>query len=257
MNIVVAIKHIPSILDELEVNDEGTDLDFDAVDFVLNEFDEHAIEQAVLLKEAGGGTVTVVGVDLIEELDGVLHTALAKGADRAAKIVGDFEPGMDSHTQARLLAGAIQALRVSPDIVLAGVQAADDRDGQLGPMLAALLDMPYVGVVTGVTAEGGAATVHKEYAGGLMAEFEVDLPLVVGVQAASQPPRYAPVSKIRQMAKTVTLDEIEAEADGPGAGSTVRKMAPPVSTGHAEMIEGDPEEVAEKIIEIIKGRGLL
>jgi electron transfer flavoprotein beta subunit len=117
--------------------------------------------------------------------------------------------------------------------------------------------MPYVGVVTGVTVTGGKAVVHKEYAGGLMAEFEVSLPMVVGIQAASQPPRYAPISKVRQMAKTATIDEIEADEDGPGAGSTVRKMAPPVSTGHAEMIEGEAEEVAERLIGIIKERGLL
>jgi electron transfer flavoprotein beta subunit len=255
MNIVVAIKQIPSLIDELELNEAGTDLDFDEVDFTLNEFDEHSIEQAVLIKEASGGTVTVVGVDLIEELDGVLHTALAKGADKAVKIVGDFEPGMASHTQAWLLAKAIKDM--SPDIVLAGVQAADDRDGQIGPMLAAHLDLPYIGVVAAVRITDGTATVHKEYSGGMMAEFEVSLPMVVGVQAASQPPRYAPVSKIRQLAKTATIEELEIEDEGPGAGSTVRKMSPPVSAGHAEMLEGDPEDVAEKIIEIIRERGLL
>lgn len=254
MNIVVAIKQIPSLIDELELNADGTDLDFDEVDFTLNEYDEQAIEQAVLIKEAGGGTVTVIGVDLIEELDGVLHTALAKGADEVIKIVGDLEPGLASHSQAHLLAGAIKEL--SPDIILTGVQAADDRDGQIGPILAAYLDMPYIGVVADVTVANGTATIHKEYSGGVMAEFEVTLPLVVGVQAASQPPRYAPVSKIRQMAKTATIEEIETDEEGPGAGSTVRKMSPPVAAGHAEMIEGEPEEVAERIIQIIKERGL-
>jgi electron transfer flavoprotein beta subunit len=254
MNIVVAIKQIPNIADELELNDAGTNLDFDSVDFVLNEFDEHAIEQAVLIKESGGGQVTVVGVDLLDELDGVLHTALAKGADKVAKVVGDFEPGMDSHTQAFLLAEAVKDL--SPDIILTGVQAADDRDGQIGPMLAAHLDIPYVGVVTGVTAANGTARVHKEYSGGLMAEFEVSLPMVVGVQAASQPPRYAPVSKVRQLAKTATVEEIEADGGGGGAGSTLRKMSSPVSAGHAEMIEGGAAVVAEKIIQILKERGL-
>lgn len=255
MNIVVAIKQVPSLVDELELNDEGTNLDFDEVDFTLNEWDEQAIEEAVLIKEAGGGTVTVLGVDLIEELDGLLHTALAKGADKVVKIVGDFEPGMPSHTQAKFLADAIKEL--SPDIVLTGVQAPDDLDGQIAPMLAAHLDVPYVGVVTGVKAANGKATALKEYAGGVMAEFEVTLPMVVGVQAAGQPPRYAPVSKIRQLAKTAEIEEIEVDDDGPGAGLIIRKMSPPVSTGHAEMLEGDAEEVAEKIIEIIKERGLL
>lgn len=255
MNIIVAIKHVPSLIDELELNDDGTDLDFDSVDFTLNEWDEQAIEEAVLIKEAAGGTVTVVGIDLIEELDGVLHTALAKGADRAVKIVGDLEPGLSSHAQARLLAEAIKDM--SPDIVLSGVQAPDDRDGQIAPMLAAYLDMPYVGVVAGAKVTDGKAVVHKEYAGGVMAEFEVSLPMVVGVQVASQPPRYAPISKVRQIAKTATIDEIEVGEAGPAAGSTVRKMAPPVSTGHAEMLQGDAGEVAQRIIEIIKERGLL
>ncbi len=255
MNIVVAIKHVPSTADELEINDEGVNLDFDEVDFTINEFDEQAIEQAVLVKEASGGEVTVIGVDVIEELDGVLHTALAKGADKAAKIVGDLEPPIDSHTQARWLADAIGGL--TPDLVLTGVQAVDDLDGQIGPMLAAYLDLPYVGVVTGLSVSDGTATVHKEYAGGVMAEFEVNLPAVVGVQAAEKPPRYAPISKIRQMAKSADLEEYEADENVGDSGCEIRKMAKPVSAGHAEMLEGDAEEVAEKIIEILEERGLL
>ena len=255
MNIVVAIKHVPSTADELELNEDGTNLDFDEIDFVLNEFDEHAIEQAVLVKEAAGGEVTVVGVDVIEELDGVLHTALAKGADKAAKIVGDIEPPVNSHTHARWLADAIADM--SPDLVLTGVQAVDDLDGQIGPMLAAHLDMPYVGVVTGVSASNGSVKALKEYPGGVMAEFEVSLPAVIGVQAAEKPPRYAPISKIRQMAKSAEIEEIDADEDFEYEGCEIRQMAKPVSTGHAEMLEGDAEEVAEKIIAILEERGLL
>lgn len=262
MNIIVAIKHIPSLTDELPTNKAGTNLNFDDVDFVLNEFDEQAIEQAVLLKEANGGTVTVIGIDPIEELDGVLHTALAKGADRAAKITG-LEPGLDSHTHARLLAARIREM--SPDLVLTGVQAADDVDGQIGPMLAAFLDMPYLGVVNqvsvtlnpGVQVADGKAKVVKEYSGGVMAEFEVALPVVVGVQAAAQPPRYAPISKIRQMAQTAKITEYEVDDPGPAGGTALRKISKPVSAGHAEMLEGDAKTVGKKIIAIIEAKGLL
>jgi hypothetical protein len=166
MNIVVAIKHIPSIADELPVR--GNNLDFDSVDFVLNEFDEQSIEQAVLVKEAAGGTVTVVGVDLIEELNNVLHLALAKGADKAVKITTD-ESGADSHMQAKWLADAIKDM--SPDIIFAGVQASNDLDGQIGPMLAAYLDMPYIGGVSSVEVTGDTATVNKEFAGGVGAKY--------------------------------------------------------------------------------------
>jgi len=254
MNIIVPIKQVPNLTDDLEINDEGNNLDHDALQYVLNEFDEQALEEAVLAKEAAGGTVTVIGVDTTGELDGALHMALAKGADKAAKIAGDYPRGVDSHTQARLLAEAIRGM--SPDVVLTGVQAADDRDGQIGPIIAAHLGLPYVGVVTGVTVKEGKAAVHKEYAGGVMAEFEVALPMVVGVQAARQPPRYAPVSKIRQIAKTAHIEEIAGDIPS-GAGSTVRRMFKSESAGHAEMWDGSPEEVAEKIVALITERGLL
>ncbi|MFQ5922077.1 MAG: electron transfer flavoprotein subunit beta/FixA family protein [Anaerolineales bacterium] len=255
MNIVVPIKQIPSLIDELELNADGTNLDFDTIDFVLNEFDEHAIEQALLVKEASGGSITVLGVDLIDELDPILHTALAKGADKAAKVVGDFEPGMDSHTQASLLSQAIKHL--GPDIVLTGVQAADDIDGQIGPMLAAHLDMPYVGVVADVRVDGATATVLKEFSGGVMAEYEVQLPMVVGVQAASQPPRYAPISRVRQVAKTAAIEEFELTVEPDGSGISLRRMAKPVAAAHAEMIEGEAEQVASRILDLIRERGLL
>jgi electron transfer flavoprotein beta subunit len=254
MNIIVPIKQVPNLTDDLEIDAEGTNLDHEAVQYVLNEFDEHAIEEAVLAKESTGGSVTVIGVDTTGELDGALHTALAKGADKAVKIIGDYARGTDSHSQAKLLADAVKGLAL--DLVMTGVQAADDRDGQIGPMIAAHLGLPYVGVVTGVSAKDGKAIVHKEYAGGVMAEFEVALPMVVGVQAAHQPPRYAPVSKIRQIAKTAQIETIDGEPPA-GAGSIVRRMFKPESAGHAEMWDGDPDEVAQKIATLLKDRGVL
>ncbi len=251
MNIIVAIKHIPSIADDLPVN--GSNLDFDSVDFVLNEFDEQSIEQAVLVKEASGGTVTVVGVDLIGELDNVLHLALAKGADKAVKITAD-DPGADSHQQAGWLAEAIRDM--SPDIVFTGVQASNDLDGQIGPMLAARLDLPYIGGVSSVDVVDGAATVNKEFAGGVGAKYAVSLPVVVGVQAASKPPRYAPISKVRQIAQTAAIGKVAPSGDGAGAGLAFKKMAPPVAAGHAKMFTGSPKEVAAQIVELLKGRGL-
>jgi electron transfer flavoprotein beta subunit len=249
MNIIVLVKQVPNLSDELEINSQGTGLDHEAVQYVLNEWDEQALEEAVLAKESAGGVVTVIGVDTTGELNEALHTALAKGADHAAKITGDYPRGAASHTQAKLLAEALKGM--SPDLVLTGVQAADDRDGQIGPLIAAHLGLPYVGVVTGVAVSGGRAVVRKEYAGGVMAEFEAAMPLVVGVQAAHQPPRYAPVSKIRQIAKTAQIDEI-AGGDAPGAGSSVRRMFKPLAAGHAEMWGESPEEVAEKIVGVLR-----
>ncbi len=250
MNIVVAIKHIPSIADDLPVS--GNNLDFDSVDFVMNEWDEQSIEQAVLIKEAVGGTVTVIGVDLIEELDNALHLALAKGADKAVKITAN-EPGADSHMQAKWLAEAIKGM--SPDMVFAGVQASNDIDGQIGPMLAAYLDMPYIGGIGSVEVTGDAVIVNKEFAGGVRAKYSVGMPMVAGIQSAPNPPRYAPISKVRQIAQTATIDKVEPSGEA-SSGLTFKKMAPPMVTGHAEMIEGSSKEVAAKIVELLKGKGL-
>lgn len=250
MNIVVAIKHIPSIADDLPV--KGNNVDFDSVDFVLNEFDEQSVEQAVLVKEAVGGTVTVIGADLIGELDNVLHLALAKGADKAVKITAD-DPAADSHQQAKWLAEAIRGM--SPDLVFAGVQASNDLDGQIGPMIAAYLDMPYIGGVSSVEVSRDTVTVNKEFAGGVGAKYSVSLPMVVGVQAASKPPRYAPISKVRQIAQTATIEKV-APTGKADAGLAFKQMAPPVVTVHAEMIEGSSKEVAAKIVELLKSKGL-
>ena len=255
MNIIVAIKHIPSTADDLPV--KGSNLDFDSLDFVLNEFDEQSIEQAVLVKESTGGTVTVIGVDLIGELDGVLHLALAKGADRAIKITAG-EPGADSHKQARWLAEAIRNL--SPDIIFTGVQASNDLDGQIGPMLAANLDLPYIGGISSV--EVGAsfkpapiATVNKEFPGGISAKYALSLPVVIGVQASNKPPRYAPISKVRQIAQTVKPETLIPSGTD-SAGLRITRLAPPVVTGHAEMFTGSSKEVAVKIVDLLKSKGL-
>jgi len=251
MNIVVAIKHIPSIADDLPV--KGNNVDFESVDFVLNEFDEQSIEQAVLVKEAVGGTVTVVGVDLIGELDNVLHLALAKGADKAVKVTAD-DPAADSHMQAKWLAEAIKGM--SADLIFAGVQASNDLDGQIGPMIAAHLDIPYIGGVSSVEVSGDTATVNKEFAGGFGARYAVSLPMVAGIQAASKPPRYAPISKVRQVAQTATIEKVAPVGDV-SSGLSFKKMAPPTVTGHAEMIGGSSKEVAAKIVELLKSKGLV
>jgi electron transfer flavoprotein beta subunit len=254
MNIVVSVKLVPDLVEELEIDESGTALDKSWMRLIINEFDDHAIEQAILLKESGGGQVTIVAPD-VEGIEDVLYTAAAKGADRLIKLTGDFEEEVNNHALARALANTVAPLR--PDLVLTGVQGHDDLDGSVGPLLAAYLDMPYVGYVAGVTVSDGKVTVHKEYPGGLVAEMEVTLPAVLGIQAAEQPPRYVAISKIRQMMKSAAIDGQEvAELDLSG-GPTVGRMFQPETGERATMIEGDEEEVAAKLIEIFKEAGVL
>jgi len=141
--------------------------------------------------------------------------------------------------------------------VLTGVQANNDLDGPLGPTLAECLGMPYVGYISGVTVSDGKVTARKEYPGGLIAEMEVKLPAVLGIQAAEQPPRYVAVSKVRMVMKTAAIEERAADALDPSGGPAVGRMFQPEAAVHAEMITGSPDEVADKLVSIFKEAGVL
>lgn len=249
MNIVVPVKLVPDLVEELEIDESGAALDMTFMSLILNELDEHAIEQAILLKERGGGQVTVIVPDS-EGADDVLYTAAAKGADRLVKIIGDVEDGMNNHALARVYGAVIKGLQ--PDLVLTGVQAHDDLDGPVGPLLAEHLGMPYVGYVSGVTVTGSTCTVRKEYPGGLLAEMEVTLPAVLGIQAAEEPPRYVAISKIRQTMKTSTIEQQAAAVWDVSGGAVVDRMFQPESGERATMIEGNEDEIAARLVDILK-----
>jgi electron transfer flavoprotein beta subunit len=254
MNIVVPIKLVPDLVEELSVDQSGTSLDTAWMRLIINELDDHAIEQAILLKEAGGGQVVVIAPDA-EGVDDVLFTAAAKGADRLIKLDAQLGMGVDNHALARALAGVIKDIK--PDLILTGVQAHNDLDGSLGPLLASFLDMPYVGYISGVTSDGGRVAVRKEYPGGLIAEMEVQPPAVLGIQAAEKPPRYVAVSKVRQAMQAATIESAAVgEPDRRGAPNVLRLFQPELAE-RATMIEGDPEQIAAKLVDVLREAGLV
>ena len=254
MNIVALFKLVPDLVEELEIDQSGTALNTDFLRLIINEFDDHAIEQAILLKERSGARVTVLGPD-IEGADDVLYTAASKGADQVVKLMGDFQGQANNHAMARAVAPILKELQA--DLILTGVQANTDLDGSIGSLLAEYLGMPYVGYVSGVNAVDGKVVARKEYPGGLVAEMEIKLPAVLGIQAAEQPPRYIAVSKVRQAMKTTTIEERSlAEPDFSG-GSAIHRMFKPEAGTRAEMIKGSADEVAERLVGIFKEIGVL
>lgn len=254
MNIVALFKLVPDLVEELEIDQNGTALNMDFLRLIINEFDDHAIEQAILLKERSGARVSVVGPD-IEGAEDVLYTAASKGADQIIKLTGDFQGKSNNHAMARAVASTLKELQA--DLILTGVQANTDLDGSTGPLLAEYLGMPYVGYVSGVNAIDGKVVARKEYPGGLVAEMEIKLPAVLGIQAAEQPPRYVAVSKVRQAMKSATIEErVLAESDISG-GASVQRMFKPEAGTRAEMIEGSADEVAGRLVGIFKEIGVL
>ena len=253
MDTLVLVKQVPDLVEELEIAPSGQFIDREETLFVLSEPDTHALEEAALLKERHGGTITTMTVD-VGEADDTLFGAIARGSDQAIKITGDFPDFLESHHIA--LAAANVAKTLTYDLVLVGSQAIDDLDGAPGALLASYLELPYVGVVNRVQVEGDHAVVSKELSGGILMELDLRLPAVVGIQSAEQPPRYIPVSRVRQVMRSATIEERAAEGD---FGSTfgVRSIQRPEPSAHAEMLEGDPDEVAERLLEILQEKGIL
>ncbi|MDP6755158.1 MAG: electron transfer flavoprotein subunit beta/FixA family protein [Candidatus Marinimicrobia bacterium] len=248
MKIAVLLKQGPDLVEDLEVDASGKALGSDDIKFKLNEFDDHALEEAILLKESGAADEVVAMAVEGEGTDKMLFTAIAKGADKTVKLI-DGNPS-DSHQLGKAFANVLGSEGF--DMVFTGVQSVDDRDGQLGPIVASYLGAPCVSVVSGVSVSGGTAVVHKEYSGGLMGEFEVDMPAVLGIQAAKQAPRYAPVSKIRQVQETASIEEVSMGDVGSGSRSAVASMAPPAKGSGAEMLDD-----VEGLIEVLKDKGAI
>ncbi|GBD18089.1 Electron transfer flavoprotein subunit beta [bacterium HR27] len=255
MTIVVVMEQVPDVAEELAIAPSGTDLDRDAISYVVNEYDEHALEEALLLAETSGDEVVAIGIDATGELDQALYTALAKGAQRAIKLTGDFEgTWLSTRTAARLLAPVIEEL--APRLVLVGVQAPDDLDGQLAPTLAALLGWPHASVVVGSELVNGMVRVRKELWGGITMLLELALPAVLGIQAARQAPRYVPVSRVRQVMREASIEVRDVEVTSDLAPVPVR-LRFPEETGQAELLTGSASEIADRLIELLRARGLL
>jgi electron transfer flavoprotein beta subunit len=248
------MKAVPDLVEEIELTPDETDIDREFLKFVLNEWDSQALEEALLVKDATGAEVVAVGLAEDPDIDQALYTAIAKGADSAVKISGG-DGSIRTGDRAALLAGYLSG--EPADLVITGVQAADDLDGQLPPMLAAHLGLPHVSVVVGIEADGDGVTVRQEFAGGRFHELYLTTPAVVGVQAARQAPRYAPITRIRQAMQAGGLRETEASPAAATPGLTVRRMYRPEAAGRAELLTGDADEVAAKIVDLLRGRGLV
>ncbi len=254
MNIAVAVRLMPKAGDELEVDENGTDIDREFVDMTITDFDDQALEEAVLIKEATGATVTAVGLKA-EGIEEALRVAYARGADRV--VIADAGELDVYDTRASALAFADAFRQLAPDLVLVGVQTPYDIFGQTAPVLGVTLGWPQASVVVGVSVDGGTARVQQEYAGGRLSVLGLGLPAVVGVQSASQPPRYVSMTRLRQAMTEANAEPLSLGAAAPPQPSTLVSLARPEPTTGATMLEGDAAKVAAQIVAVLREQGAL
>jgi electron transfer flavoprotein beta subunit len=250
VKVVVCVKQVGSLGDEVEFTDDERDVDPDYLDYALNEWDSYATEEALRLRDVSGdGEVVAVTVG-DEDAEDAMRRALAMGADRGIRIWADELAGADPVTVARALAEVIRA--ESPDMVLCGVQSSDAVQAATGTALAEVLDLPRVAVVTKLELGSSTATVHRELEGGLLDVVEVDLPAVLTIQTGINEPRYATLRAIKQ------AEEKEIEVREPGdvgaPAARVRRMLVPPKGEGAEILDGDPAAIAGRIKQIVEER---
>ena len=207
---VVCIKQVADTETRVKVAADGKTLDPAGVTWIMNPYDEFALEQALRIKESqGAGEVIVISLGGAG-VQTTLRTALAMGADRAIHLKSDGPPP-DPLAVAKALASAIRGLNA--DLVWLGKQAVDDDQAQVGPMLGELLDRPAVTVVGAFELSGTTATVEREIEGGREI-VEVALPAVLTTDKGLNEPRYASLKGI-MAAKKKTIEERPAELGEP------------------------------------------
>ena len=260
MEILVCAKRVPDLAEnELYVNAEGSDIERDDLSYTVNEPDNYAVEEALQIVSRAGGSVTVVTVGE-EEDEEILRRELAMGANRAALISDDAFRGSDGRGIAAILKAFVQTGYY--DLILTGVQA-DDGCAQVGGMLAAMLDYPFASLVTGIEVlDGPKLKITREIEGGSREIHAVDLPCVLSIQTGINEPRYVGMRGIRQVASveipTLGSSDLALEPGLAGeAASKVRRLdyfTPPAGKG-AEMLQGSTEEMADKVIDMMRAKG--
>lgn len=225
--------------------------EIDSVDaaYIINPYDEYAIEEALLLREKHGGEVTVVTVGS-EDAESQLRTALAMGCDKAVLI--EYEEELDPHISAKILAAYFQAKQA--DLILAGNASVDHATGQVGPRTAELLNIPYVTTVTGIELDGTTVTVQRDVEGDTEV-IETSLPLLVTAQQGLNEPRYPSLPGIMKAKKkpldTLELDDIDVDEDEINRSiKKVRTFLPPEKE-EGYVLQGELTEQVKELVSLL------
>ncbi len=201
MNILVCISYVPDTAAKISTTPDGTALQMQGVKFILNPYDEFAIEEALLQREKHGGRVVVLTVGDSAATE-ILRTALAMGADAAAHVPAT---SLDSYGVAVQIADYARAM--SADLVLLGRQSIDHDSFQMASTVSALLGMPSISVVSKLDIEGNRVYAERDIEGGKEI-LNAELPIVISVQKGINNPRYPKLPDIMK-AKSKPIETVQ------------------------------------------------
>ena len=244
MNIVVLVKQVPDTWAERKLNDSDKTLDRASVDVVMNEIDEYAVEEALRIKEAQGGEVTILTMGPERAVE-TIRKALSMGADKAVHLTDDALKGSDAVQTSYALAKVLETLEY--DLVIAGSEATDSRMAIMGALLSERLGQPQLTGARKVTAEAGSVTIERQTDDGY-AVVTASTPAILSVVEKINEPRY-PSFKGIMAAKskpltTLSLGDAGLEAGQVGLAAAPSQVVefstkPPRQAGQVVKDEGD------------------
>jgi electron transfer flavoprotein beta subunit len=248
MNILVCLKQTFDTEEKIVL--ENGVISEDGVEFIINPYDEYAVEEAIKLRDEHGGEVTVITVGP-ERAESALRTALAMGADKAV-IIDNEDTEIDEYSTAKILAAVIKEREY--DIILGGNMAVDNGSGQVGPRLAEELNIPQVTTITKLDVDGGKATIERDVEGDIET-IEVSLPVLVTAQQGLNEPRYPSLPGIMKAKKKpmerLTLDDLTIDGEVAAKTAVTETFLPPKKEA-GRILSGEIQEQVKELVNLLR-----
>jgi electron transfer flavoprotein beta subunit len=258
INSIVCVKQVPDT--EIRIEIEDGQVVEEKLHYVVNPYDEYAIEEALRLRERfGEGRVTVLTLGPEGARETIMQ-ALAVGADEAIHLVDEAFQGGDAYSTAKALAEAIVRLDLEYDIILCGKQGVDHDNAQVGIALAEMLNLPHISLVTKleVADDKSKATAQREVEGGKEA-VETTLPAVITAQKGLNEPRYPTFKGIRAARKKPIHKKTAAElgidpevVGAAGAKLEIASLSPPPERSAGQIMPGNEVEACRELVRLLQ-----
>ncbi|WP_062104471.1 electron transfer flavoprotein subunit beta/FixA family protein [Bacillus niameyensis] len=250
MNIYVLLKRTFDTEERITIS--GGQIDQDGAEFIINPYDEYAVEEAIRIRDKHGGEVTVLSVGE-EDTEKQLRTALAMGADKAALInIEDDVEETDEFSIAMIIGEFLKDKEA--DLILAGNVAVDGGSGQIGPRIADILGIPHVTTITKIEISGEQVTVTRDVEGDSEV-IESTLPLLVTTQQGLNDPRYPSLPGIMKAKKKpleeLELDDLDLDEDDVEPKTKTIEVFLPLEKSAGRILEGELQEQVKELANLL------